>query len=98
MGYTWTKNPVAVTRKGVKVYHIFDNDDADNGILRVFWFGLSANASDDGDDSFDVRELPNWRNPESLKAEPEHIKNILREAIDLGLIYKDGDETKIKGA
>jgi hypothetical protein len=96
MPFAWIDNPVAVTRKGIKIYHIFKEDHEDCGI-RTYWFGLSTYSSDDGgEDTFDVRELPNWTDSESVLTEDYHIKSVLRKAIDLGIIYKKGDEVKIK--
>lgn len=92
------KAAVALRYKNIRIYHIYKNDDMGAGDIRMYWFGLNPYASDDCDeDSFDVRELPNYTECPQGKDEYKHNGAIIRGAIDAGIIYKDGDEVKIKG-
>ena len=79
---------IALERGEVKIYHCYDEGEADNKL--TYWFAL--NDHEDVEDSFDVRDLKSWF-PEPLRAEikryprgehsAEHILDVLRRAIDL---------------
>lgn len=79
----WVAPDVLLTHKGVTIYHIYKNDDSENRI-RCFEYGWVEDCSDyDTCTSFDVRELPN------PAGHVEHAR-IIRDAIDAGIITKDG--------
>lgn len=88
MPYAWVKPEVALEHKGVKIYHVYKNDDYDSG-PRTFWFGYSIFCDDEGIDSFDVRDLAKMIGmpcPESW----EEIKAVLIAAIDRGILTQEG--------
>jgi hypothetical protein len=54
-----------MTCKGINVYHVYKDDDIEQG-PRTYSFSLDAyNSEYDGEEgmNFDVRELPNWTEP-----------------------------------
>ena len=61
------KPPLFMTRKGVRIYHVYRHDDADGGVLRQYAYTLDpVNGSDDETDgkvTFDVRKLSTWQAP-----------------------------------
>jgi hypothetical protein len=80
--------------KGVKIYPIYRNDDADD-VQREFWFGFSPDCSDDGTDSFDIRDVPGYNGPtgafrvgekKTRAAKPFDAIAFLRRAIDTGVL------------
>ncbi len=98
----WEPNEIALEHKGVKLYHVYKEDDANEG-PRTYFFGLTDDASDEGGPSFDVRDLPNWKHdptPSNVYGidGDAHILAIMREAIDLGhitqgeVLLKDGSK------
>lgn len=61
MPYDWVDPPIFLTHNDVVVYHIHKNDHFQDGI-REYWFALQAcEALDEGEHTFDVRELPTWK-------------------------------------
>jgi hypothetical protein len=83
-------------RKGMKIYPIYRNDDADD-MQREFWYGTSPDCSDDGTDSFDIRDVPGYDGPTgafrvgekpSRPAIPFDPLAFLRQAIDAGVLQK----------
>ena len=72
----------AVSHQGVSVYHTYRSGEAEEG-HRTFWFTLN---SDDliEPDHFDVRTLSPWSEPLEGADEDEHIKTVLRRAIEAG--------------
>ena len=93
----WINNPKFTTHKGITIYRIYKNDEVDCG-MRDYWFGLAPDSSDEGMDSFDIRELPTW-DPAADEVEDTRkgFRKIIKAAIDQGIIYRDGDVTKVKG-
>jgi hypothetical protein len=88
MPYAWMKPEVALEYKGVMIYHIYKNDNYDEG-RRTFLFGYSEDCDDNGTDSFDVRDLAKMigmPSPESW----EEIKAVLIAAIDKGVLTQEG--------
>ena len=57
----WVKPKVFLTHKGVKVYHVYEEDEIDNG-ARTFSYTLDVRGGDTEGD-FDVRELKTWKEP-----------------------------------
>lgn len=106
----FVKPRVFLRRRGVTVWHVYKNDDADN--MLSYWFSL--NEDDTGDEGtadagkrmFDVRELPGFVQPEGgeYRAYTELYdgkahdprRQAIVEAIDAGLITQD--ECKIEAA
>ncbi len=80
---------VFLTYRDVKVYHVYKNDDIDQG-ARVYWYGLSPYCSEDSfsrnteEGCFDVRDIAKALNIPSPKTD-EEIKSVLRAAIDHAL-------------
>jgi hypothetical protein len=73
--------------KDVTIYHIYKDDELACG-ARTFWYGTDPKCSDNsGEYAFDVRELP--QNGHDAHTD-DGRKAIIREAIDAGLITKDG--------
>lgn len=92
MAMEWVPNELALKYQGVSIYHIYKNDDNNQG-TREYWFGLDEYGSDYGTDEeeehivFDVRELPSYDS--SLD-----IEDNLRKAIDNGEITQDYVKTE----
>lgn len=78
----WLPPEVFLEHKGVKVYHVYKNNDADQGI-RHFWYGLSPQCSDEGN-SFDVRDVARALGIPQPNT-PEEIAAVVRMAIDHAL-------------
>lgn len=74
--------PPLFSYKGVTVYGIFVDDHTNKG-LREDKYGWSHFASDEGEDSFDIKDLPNYQD------EVEHME-LLKQAIDLGILSTNG--------
>jgi len=80
--------PLFMRHKGVKVYHVFKNDDADAGVLRQFAF--TFNPIEGGDDmndgivNFDVRDLTTF--DKTAPHDGKSIKAAIRAALDKGEI------------
>jgi len=68
--------------KGVTVYGVFVDDHTNKG-LRKDKYGWSKFSSDEGQDSFDIKDLPNYQD------EVEHV-DLLKEAIDQGILSAKG--------
>ena len=92
MAMKWIPNELALKYKDVFIYHIYKDDDNDQGI-REYYFGLDEFGSDEGTDEysghivFDVRDLPSY--------DPDlDIKDVLRKAIDNGEITQDYVKTE----
>jgi len=86
MAYIWVPNEVALEHNGVKIYHIYKNDDYEAG-ARMYWFGLDEYGSDDSDENsehiaFDVRNLSTYEHGKD-------IYDVLREAIEKGDITQN---------
>lgn len=62
--------------KGVTIYPIYRHDEVDD-VRRQYWYGYSPCCSDDGVDSFDIRDLLGFR--ESVNHEA-----FIKQAIDDG--------------
>ncbi|MGI9951950.1 hypothetical protein V3F56_06245 [Moorellaceae bacterium AZ2] len=78
----WLPPEIFWEYKGVKVYHVYKNDDLDQGV-RLFWYGLSPQCSDT-ENSFDVRGVAvalGMPQPDI----PEEIAAVIRAAIDRAL-------------
>lgn len=88
MPYTWVKPKVALAHRGVKIYHVYKNDNADEGV-REYWYGWSPCCTDSGDDSFDVRDLADMLNL-AMPISWKEIVLVLKEAIDRGVLTKEG--------
>ena len=82
----WVPPEKFLEHGGVTIYHIYRHDDLDQG-PREYWYGWHEACRDDGD-SFDVRDLPN-PSGDDVGTE-EGRKAILREAIDAGILTRDG--------
>jgi hypothetical protein len=84
--------PLFMTHKGIKVYHVFKDDDADAGVLRDFSFTFDpvegGDNLTDGKVTFDVRDLSTFDKggPQDVRA----IKKAIRTALDNGEIGKQG--------
>ncbi len=59
MPMQWVPPEVALEYKGVTIYHVYKNDDMEQG-ARTFWFGTSPDCSDENEKSFDIRALSTW--------------------------------------
>ena len=78
----WVPPEIFLKHKGVTIYRIYKNDNFSQ-CPRDCWFGWDERCSDSGDYAFDVRDLPN-------PSEREDDKDIIRDAIDAGIITSEG--------
>ncbi|MDN5375446.1 MAG: hypothetical protein PWQ39_486 [Thermacetogenium sp.] len=88
MPYDWVEAPLFFEHKGVKVYHLYKNDIMDNGTYK-YWYAPYPWSSDGDQENFDVRDLAkalHLPEPESQ----EEIQNVLRQAVDAGLLTENG--------
>lgn len=74
----WTSNEVAFNINGTNIYHVYKNDDADEG-PRVWHFALSDDALED--EAFDVRDLPSSKRIKRAVGQQEWIVAVLTAAI-----------------
>jgi hypothetical protein len=65
MPYTskWVNPKLFLTHKGVKVYHIYKDDDCENNGPRDNYFTTDREDGSDSENNFDVRELSTWVEP-----------------------------------
>jgi len=83
MPYTipeWVEPEVAVTHKGVTVYHTYKADEVGNKL--GYWFTTSPETREERDD-FDVRDITGWNKKSNAIA-------MLKTAIDNGWLTSDG--------
>lgn len=86
------KAPLFMRHKGVKVYRVFKDDDADAGVLRQYAFTFDpvegGDHMNDGVVNFDVRDLSAFdkKGPQ----DEETIKRAIRKALDRGEIGNQG--------
>jgi len=86
MPYRWVPASVFLEHRGVTVYHVYKDDDVEQG-ARQYWFGVREDCSD-SDDAFDVRSLPN-PSGHDLCTDAGRGATI-REAIDAGIMTQEG--------
>jgi uncharacterized protein YukJ len=89
MPFKFVPNPLAFTYKGIKIYHTYIDEHAENGKSDL-WFSVDEN--DDEEMQFDIRYLPYIK--ENFKRSDIDIalnwKKAIKNAIDEGLITEDG--------
>jgi hypothetical protein len=97
----WVEPGLFLEHAGVNVWHTYKNDEADQG-PRSYWFTLDVLCGEGSCSSescephkggsccnvFDVRNLPGYQ-PQTTDEEFYH-KDVIRQAIDAGLLTKDG--------
>lgn len=98
MPYVWIDPEEVLTHvpsegdRKVTIYHIYRRDYASEG-TRKYWYGYTSECDDEGNDSFDIRSLPNFKESRDRRVH----KEILIEAIDNGWLTPDGiDEEAIQ--
>ena len=93
----WVEPCIALEHNGVTIYHVYKNDDIDD-VIRSFVYGYDVNCTDDGDFTFDVRELPFYdkQKHDQLPYDDreEYIFSVIRQAIDEGILTQDGINKK----
>jgi hypothetical protein len=75
----WVAPDRFLTHKGVKIYHIYKDDDVNNGTRSEWYTWDPAEGSDDGTYSFDVRDLPTYDEAKTilhLPPEPPYPKDM----------------------
>ncbi len=85
----WVPPAVFLTYRGVKIYHIYRNDQEDQGV-RAYWYCTDPLGGGDGYSEFnvDVRTLPGYS--KGLESTGDgHIKRVLRDAIKAGILKKE---------
>lgn len=75
------KAELALTHKGVDIYHIYKDDDVSLW-KKIYHFGYDKASTERY--SFDVRDLSVWTEPAEEAVEDVHIKNVLKAAIETG--------------
>lgn len=85
----WVPPEVYLEHKDFVVYHIYKDDDMDNGIQRENWFTLQATGSDsDGccaeNGTFDIRDLPEEVPEGYLPDEQDDAARTIKYHIDHG--------------
>ena len=88
----WVDPEIALVHNDVTVYHVYKDDDWNNGRLSC-WFTMKSDGSDCQDD-FDVRSLANAMGID-LDLAP---KEILKEAIDRGILQNDMERDQVEAA
>lgn len=81
----WVEPEVFLQYRGVKIYHVYRNDNYND--VRSFIYGNSIDCTDDGEDTFDVRDLPV---PEGV-SKKDHAA-IIKAAIDAGALKVIGEQ------
>lgn len=97
----WIPNEVYLRFDGVTVHFVYRDDDLEQG-ARSYWYSLSPEGSDIGDEdegTFDVRDLPTWGEAVEDTAgaavggsteEDAAIRTAITLAIQQGILTKDG--------
>lgn len=90
----WVRPEVFLTHNDIKIFHIYKHDNSEDTI-RYYSYGYHEECSDDGDYSFDVRDLPNWNKDEEppyreYEEWESYIKTVIIQAIELGYISEIG--------
>lgn len=87
----WVEPEVFMEHNGTKVYHIYKDDDIDQG-PRFYWFTLDpVNGSDtDQEHVFDVRDLTKETDIE--KPGTDWREQIIRAALDAGTLKPESEE------
>ena len=90
----WVPPNLFFEHKGINIYHVYKNQDIDEGPM-IFWYSLSNTKSDDSgkggyvDCWFDARRLPTWKNsPETTLTKiynPEYDPKIAIKAAERAL-------------
>lgn len=93
MPTTYTDAEVFIEHRGVKIYHVYKNDDLDSG-QRQFWYSLDPDSSDNSCDdyrNFDIRDLNayknnDWSHEEVLRVALDNgeLNDLIADAIGLG--------------
>ena len=78
--------------KARKIYYVYKDNDMNMGHIRDYQF--VSDPYDGEDQSFDIRELPNWTEPAVRHGREfdKHRRKILKEAIEQDLIAFSEDE------
>jgi len=58
----WVDPEVFLEHKGITIYHIYKNDNIDQG-ERTYHYTTDIEEGERGDSAFDVRDLDNWTEP-----------------------------------
>jgi hypothetical protein len=75
---------VFMVHNGVTVYHVYKNDDPDQG-TRMYWFDTNEDSQDEG--GFDTRDLARTLGiDDNSSTLDEYNKRIIRAAIESGLL------------
>jgi hypothetical protein len=80
----WVKPERFLLHKGVSVYYSYRDDDVDNEALE-YWFTMTDDPK--GGYTFDVRELPGWKNH---RCSPHAAEATIKEAIESGALVGMG--------
>jgi hypothetical protein len=83
MPYRWVDPEFALEHKGVKVYHVYKDDDIRDPL--VYWFTTDINHVEGCAGELDVRDLARKLGTEVVDQD-ESILDILKLAIDSSLI------------
>ncbi len=94
MPYAWVEPEIALGYNGVKIYFVYRDDKFSNE-TRTFWYGYSIFSDDQGEDSFDVRDLAKMIGMPCSEGWDE-IEAVLKAAIDKGILTQDGIQDKIE--
>ncbi len=95
MPYRWVSSSVFLEHNDVVIYHVFKDDYEDQG-ARTFWYGWNEDCTDDGQDSFDVRDLVKLLPEGATDAQKvvagdlKEIRRAIIAAIDAGVVTEDG--------
>jgi hypothetical protein len=81
----WVEPQVFLRYRGVKIYHVYRHDNYND--VRSYIYGSSIHCTDDGEDTFDVRDLPV---PEGV-SKSDHAA-IIKAAIDAGDLRVIGEQ------
>jgi hypothetical protein len=95
MPNVWKDPDVVLEHKGVTIYHVYRNDQVDEG-PRTYWYGYTPSCDDCGTDSFDIRDVARVI---GIEVDADNHEEILIKAIDLGhittengFLFKDAEE------
>ena len=74
--------------RGVKIYHVYKNDDVED-ICRDYLFSTVSWSQDDSEYTFDIRDIPRFGAIKRRKGEDSDDKALLRLAISEGWLKQD---------
>ena len=86
MPYVWKAPKRFLRYRGVSIYHAYKDELSDSPL--EFWYSTCGYESPGSGCEFDVRDLPGYKSRRPF-GDPEHDREVIRAAIQAGLLEAD---------